>query len=707
MKILKRELNLSKVDRRAFLKTGSIATAGLTLGFSFADDAAAQSPSAAPLKFNAFVNVGADDAVTFMIHKGEMGQGTVTSLSQILAEEMDADFSRIKTEFPGVDPVYAGGIMQGVFGSLSIRTSWMPLRQAGAAAKDMLLTAAADRWKVSKAQCRAERGQVINTATNERVSFGSLAEAAAKVPVPKNVALKDPKDFKLVGTSPKRLDTPAKVDGSLKFGIDMRMPGLLYATVERCPVFGGKVASFDATRAKAVPGVRDVVAISNGVAVIADNTWAAMQGRKALSIKWDEGARANTSSDSLRKMFADMVAKPGAVARKEGNTDGALASATRKLDAVYEAPYLAHAPMEPLGATARVDASGCDIWVSLQIQQIAHAAAVQVAGLPADKVRIHTQYMGGGFGRRGGADFVTEAVEIAKAKPGVPVKLTWTREDDLQHDTYRPASYTVFTGALNAAGEPVAWHTRVACPSFGGMQNGVDRTGVEGIADIEYEIPNIQVEYHAPDAGIPVSYWRSVGFSQNTFFTESFLDELAVAAGKDPLEYRRKLLAKSPRMLAALNLAAEKAGWGKAPSGRFQGLSVVNNIGSYNAQVAEISVEKGKLKIHKIVCAVDCGRVVHPAIVEQQMQSGVVYGLSAALKHAITINRGRVEQNNFDDYDPLRIDEMPNIEVYIVPSTENPGGIGEASTPTVAPAVANAIFAATGKRLRSLPLQLA
>jgi isoquinoline 1-oxidoreductase beta subunit len=363
--------------------------------------------------------------------------------------------------------------------------------------------------------------------------------------------------------------------------------------------------------------------------------------------------------------------------------------------------------MEPLGATALWSNDGLEIWSSLQIQMIAQQTAQQVSGLPANKINIHTEYMGGGFGRRGGADFIAEVTEIAKAKPGTPVKLTWTREDDIQHDTYRPASYTKFTGAIDAAGNCTAWHTRVACPSFGGMEKGVDRTGVEGIADIEYTIPNIQVEYHAPDAGIPVSYWRSVGFSQNTFFTESFLDELAHLAGQDPLAYRRKLLAKSPRMLAVLNLAADKAGYGKAPAGRFHGISVTNNIGSFNAQVAEVSVTGGKLKIHKITCAVDCGQVIHPDIIAQQMQSGVVYGLSAALKGEITINKGRVVQNNFDDYDPLRIDEMPVVEVHIVPSTAAPGGIGEASTPTTAPAVANAIFAATGKRLRSLPLQLA
>jgi isoquinoline 1-oxidoreductase beta subunit len=382
-----------------------------------------------------------------------------------------------------------------------------------------------------------------------------------------------------------------------------------------------------------------------------------------------------------------------------------LAGAAKKIEAVYEVPYLSHAPMEPMNCTADVRPDGCDVWTSTQIQTAAFGTAVKITGLPGAKVKIHTLYLGGGFGRRGGDDFVTEAVEISKAIGG-PVKLTWSREDDMQHDLYRPASYTRFAGGLDAEGWPVAFTSRIACPPFGGMRNGVDFTGVQGVSDIQYAIPNIQVEYHAPEVGIPVTYWRSVGYSQNTFFTESFVDELAAAGGKDPFEFRRRLLAKSPRYLAVLELAAEKAGWSKPLSaGRFRGIAVVNNIGSFNAQVAEVSVTKGKLKVHRVVCAVDCGQVINPAIVEQQIQSGIVYGLSAALKGAITIDRGRVQQSNFHEYDVLRIDEMPVVEVHIVPSQNQPGGIGEASTPSVVPAVTNAIFAATGKRIRKLPIR--
>jgi isoquinoline 1-oxidoreductase beta subunit len=686
-------------NRRGFLK----GLGGLAVAFAMPRGARLDAaPTSA--KLNAFVHIGTDDTVTLFIHKAEMGQGTVTSLSMLLAEELECDWKKIRTEFPPVDPEF--GPMQGVVGSQSIRTSFVNLRKAGATAREMLIAAAAQQWGVPASQCRAENGFVSNTASKAKLSFGSLAEAAAKMPKPDSVALKDPKQFRLIGTSPKRLDTPSKVDGSAKFGIDVRLPGMLYAVVARCPVFGGKMGSFDAAKAKTVPGVKDVIAISNGVAVVADNTWSAMQGRRALTVQWDEGSRAGTSSGSIREMSKDLTAKPGGVARKDGDAAAALAAAAKKIEAVYEVPYLAHAPMEPLNCVANVTATSCDVYASTQMQTAAAGIAAKVSGLPPSQVKVHTMYLGGGFGRRARADYVGEAVEISK-QIGAPVKVTWSREDDIQSDWYRPASYTTFAAALDADGWPVALHSRVACPSFGGMRNGVDRTGVEGISDTLYAIPNLQVEYHAPDAGIPVSYWRSVGYSQNTFFTESFLDELAAAGGKDPLALRRKLLAGAPRMLGALNLAAEKAGYGKPlPAGHFLGIGLSNNVGSFTAQVAEVSVTKGKLKIHRVVCAVDCGVVVNPAGVEQQIQSGIVYGLTAALKGKITIERGRVVQQNFNDYEMMRIDEMPLVEVYTVPSQAAPGGIGEASTPSVVPAVLNAVAAATGKRVRSLPLSV-
>lgn len=692
---------IQNVSRRGFLRAGAAAAGGLTIAFRLG---LTEAGAATDSKLNAFVHVAGDDTVTLFIHKAEMGQGTVTSLSMLLAEELECDWKNVRTEFPGVSREY--GPMQGVFGSASVRTSFDSLRHAGAAAREMLVQAAAAQWGVPPAACRAENGAVVNIATNARASYGSLAEAASKLAPPASPALKDPAKFRLIGQPLKRLDTPPKVDGSAQFGMDMRLPGMVYASVARCPVFGGKVKSFDAAKARAVAGVKNVVQISNGVAVIADNTWSAMQGRRVLDVQWDEGPVAAMSSPALTKIFLERMQQPGAVARQDGNAAKALAAAGKKIDADYEVPFLAHAPMEPLNCTADVKADRCSVWASTQGQSAAREIAARVTGLPPEAVDVHTLYMGGGFGRRAAADYIGEAVEVSKAV-GAPVKLTWSREDDLQQDLYRPASYTRFAGALDAEGWPLALTSRIACPPFGGVRNGLARTGVEGIADTLYAIPHQLVDYHAVEAGIPVSYWRSVGYSQNTFFAESFLDELAAAGGKDPVELRRRLLGKSPRMLGVLELAAEKSGWGKPlAAGHGRGVSLVNNIGSFTAQVAEVSVNAGKLKVHRVVCAVDCGRVVNPAILEQQIQSGIAFGLAAALKGGITIDRGRVQQSNFHQYDVLRIDEMPLVEVHIVKSENAAGGAGEASTPGIAPAVCNAIFQATGKRIRRLPIRL-
>jgi isoquinoline 1-oxidoreductase beta subunit len=695
---------IRKVDRRTFLKTTGGAAAGLLLGFHLPgiQKAAAQSGGGSA-QMNAYIRIAPDDTVTLFIHKAEMGQGTVTSLAMLLAEELECDWTKVRTEFPGVDPA-AYGPLQGVVGSQSVRTSWEMLRKAGAVACEMLVQAAAEQWGVARSQCRAENSTVINLATNARLTYGRLAEPASRLTVPPAAALKDPSMFRIVGKPMKRLDTPAKVSGNATFALDVRLPGMLHAVISRCPVFGGKVIGFDAAKSMAIPGVKRVLQISSGVAVLAENTWAAIEGRKVLAVQCDEGSNANRSSAEIRRIFAELIEKPGATARSEGDAMAALAGTARKVEAVYEVPYLAHAPMEPLNCTADVRADGCDVWAGTQMQTPARQLAAMISGLAPEKVRIHTTFLGGGFGRRARTDFVGEAVEISKTA-GVPVQLTWTREDDIQQDFYRPASYTRFSAGLDTDGWPIAWTARIACPSFGGLRNGVDRTGVEGIADIQYDIPNVHVDYHAPDVGIPVSYWRSVGYSQNTFFTESFIDELAVAGRKDPVEFRRRLLAKSPRLLGVLNAAAEKAGWGKPlPSGRFRGVALSDNVGSFSAQVAEISIDKGAVRVHRVTCAVDCGHVVNPAGVMQQVRSGVVYGMSAALKGAITIDKGRVQQGNFHQYEVLRIDAMPVIDVHIVPSTNAPGGIGEASTPSTAPAIANAIFAATGKRLRQLPI---
>jgi isoquinoline 1-oxidoreductase subunit beta len=688
------------MNRRNFLRSTAAAAGGLFVGFYIPERTplAADTPGPGEQKLNAFVHVGNDDHVTLFIHKAEMGQGTVTSLSMLLAEELECDWKKIRTEFPGVSPEYGG--FQGVVGSQSIRSSWTSLRQAGANAREMLVQAAAQKWGIDKSQCRAENNTVVNTATGARLTYGSLAEAASKIPAPNGVTLKDPSQFRIVGKPMKRLDTPSKVNGKAEFGIDVRLPNMQYAVVARCPVFGGKVASFDFTKAKAVPGVTNVVQISTGIAVVADNTWSAMQGKRALEIKWDEGKTAAFSTPGISQTFAETTKQPGQAQKTAGDAVAALGSAAKKIEAAYEVPYLAHAPMEPLNCVADVKADRCDIYASTQMQTSARAQAAKATGLKPEAVQVHTKYLGGGFGRRAQADYVGEAAEVSKAI-GIPVKLTWSREDDLQQDLYRPASLTRFAAGLDADGWPVAFHSVTACTYFGGP-----RTAVEGIADTPYAIPNMLVGSHNVDPGIPVSYWRSVGYSQNTYFHESFLDEMAAAGGKDPLELRLRLLANSPRLKGALQLAADKFGWSKPlPAGHGKGISIANNVGSNTVQIAEVSVEKGKVKVHRVVCAVDCGHVVNPAGVEQQIQSGIVYGLSAALKGGITIDRGRVVQTNFHQYDVLRIDEMPKIEVHIVASTAAPGGIGEASPPGIAPAVCNAIFSATGKRIRRLPIR--
>jgi len=700
---------ITNVSRRGFFQTILAGATGLALGLALPEKTDAQfGPGAGPAtnKPNAYIHIGSDDKVTFTIIKGEMGQGPLTSLSMILAEELDCDWKNVNAMFAPVDPTVYGAL-QSVVGSQSIRTLWTPMRIIGATGRAMLGEAAAQKWGVPASQVRTDSGFLINTATNARISYGSVAEAAAALPVPANVQVKDPKNFRIIGTSMKRLDTRGKSTGQTKFGLDTRLPGMVYAVIERPPVFGSKVASLDAAKTKAVPGVKNVVEVSGGVAVIADSTWSALQGRKQLAITWDEGANASVSTATISRMFEEKTQMPGANARKEGDAAAALGAGAKRLDAVYEAPFLAHAPMEPMNCTAVVTADGCEIWAPTQMQTPARAGAAMILGIAPEKVKLNSTFMGGGFGRRGRTDYVNDAVEVAKTMPGTPVKVVWSREDDMQQDCYRPAALVKMSAALNAAGMPSAFAAKVACPSFPNVgRNGVSSTAVECFEQFVYDIPNVNVDYHRADTHVPVSFWRSVGWSQNTFFFESFVDEMAAASGQDPVEMRRKMLAKQPRMLGVLNLVAEKAGWGKAlPKGHAQGFAMSNNIGSFTAQIAEVSVTNGKLKVHKIWIATDCGHVVNPQILKEQAIGGAVYGLAAALKGAITLDKGRVQQSNFNNYDVTRMDEMPEFEVYIVPSTEAPGGMGEASTPTTAPAIANAIFRATGKRLRSLPIR--
>ncbi len=709
--------SIVNTSRRDFLKTSAAGTTGLVIGFYLrgnSDAALAASPAAGPFAPNAWIRVATDDTVTLLIGQSEMGQGVVTSLSMLLAEELEADWKKIRTEFAPADPAYNNPLigMQATGGSTSVRGAWQPLRKAGAAARALLITAAAETWGVDRATCRAENGVVIHSPSARRLTYGGLVEKAAGLPVPKDVPLKDPKDFRLVGKRTLRLDTPEKVDGRARFGIDVRLPGMLHAVVARCPVFGGKVASFDAGKVKTVRGVHQVVPITSGIAVVANSTWAAMEGRRALQITWDEGPNAALDSDGISKLYAERAGQAGVVARKEGDAAAGLSGAAKKLEAVYEVPFLAHATMEPMNCTAHVRGDACEVWVPTQFQTISRSLAAKITGLPLSSVQVHTTFLGGGFGRRWELDFVAEAVELSKAM-GAPVQVIWSREDDMQHDFYRPATYNRLAAGLDAQGFPVAWTHRIVGPSIMSrvfpdfVKNGLDRSSVDGAADLPYALPNILVDYVLTQTPVPVGFWRSVGNSQNSFISECFFDELAVAGGKDPYELRRRLLNKSPRHLGVLELAATKAGWGTPlPPGRHRGIAVVSSFGSYIAQVAEVSVAKGgAVRVHRVVCAVDCGSVVNPDTIEAQMESGIVFGLTAALKGAITIGNGRVQQSNFHDYEMLRIHEMPVVEVHIVPSKEAPGGIGEPGTPPIAPAVANAVFAATGKRIRRLPIR--
>ncbi len=697
-----------QLDRRHFLKASAAAAGGLMLCLYHrpADAQYGAFGRPAPIVPSAFIHVGTDDTVTLTIHKPENGQGAETAIAQLLADDLEADWSRVRTQFAPIAPIY-GGPLQGTFGSMAVRTSWEPMRRTGAAAREMLVQAAAAHWGVAASACRAENGTVVNTRTGARLRYGEVAAAAAKLPVPPDAKLKAPSEFRFIGKPIPRRDTRAKIHGEATYGIDMHVPGMAYAVVARCPVPGGKVRSFDADKAKAVRGVQDVLEIPQGIAVVADNTWAAIEGRRALKIDWDEGPNAALTSAGIRHKLWDLSARRGgAVAVDKGAGAAAATQNAKTVEAVYEAPYLAHAMMEPLNALAVLGQDRCEIWTGTQIPGVVHSAAVKASGLQADQVKVHTLYMGGSFGGRGGGEAAAEAIEVAK-RVGKPVKVQWTREDDIQHDRYRPASCVRLAAGLDETGRLMALTGRVACSSFAGLRNGVDREAVAGLADLHYDIPNLYFEYHEPGIGIPTNYWRSVGHSQNTFFAESFMDELAEAAGQDPVEFRRKLLAKEPRLLGVLNLAAEQAGWGKPlPAGRFHGCAVVNCFGSYNAQVAEVSLENGKPRVHRVVSAVDCGRAVNPHGVEQQMRGAIVYGLSAALRGEITIEHGRTQQSNFDTYEPLRMNEMPVIEVHIVPSDEAPGGMGEVGTPAIAPAVTNALYRATGKRLRRLPIEV-
>src|SRR5712671_2848157 len=704
------------LSRRGFLRAAAAASGGLMLSlrlpFADGDAAAADADGFAP---NAFIRIGTDGQVVLTMPYVEMGQGTYTSIPMLIAEELEVELNQVRLEHaPPNEQLYANPLLgvQATGNSNAIRAAWQPVRQAGAAARTMLIGAAARRWNVDLSSCRAQSAEVHHVATGRSLKYGELAGDAARIPIPDNVVLKRPADFKLIGTRAKRLDTPAKVNGTAVYGIDVRPPGVKIATLAQSPVFGGRLKSVDDTAAKAVKGVRQIVRLDDAVAVVADHMGAAKKGLAALVIEWVDSPHAKLNTKDIVDELEQATLNPGAVAQTVGDVGSAMARATTKVDATYQVPFLAHATMEPMNCTAHVRQDGCEIWVGTQALARAQAAAAKTAGLPLDKVVVHNHLIGGGFGRRLDVDGIIRTVQIAQQIEG-PVKVVWTREEDIQHDMYRPYWFDRMSAGLDDKGMPVAWSHRFAgssvlarwAPPFFNM--GLDPDTTEGAIDLVYGIPNMRVEYvRIEPPGIPTAFWRSVGPSHNVFVVESFVDELAAAAKQDPVAYRLALLDKTPRAKAALALVAEKAGWGQAlPERVGRGVSLQFVFATYMALVAEVEVSKdGRVRVRRVVCAVDCGIVVNPDTVQSQIQSAIIFGITAAFHGQITLKNGRVEQGNFDSYQMLRIDEAPVIEVHIVQSSESPGGMGECGTSAIVPAIANAIFAATGKRLRKMPV---
>jgi isoquinoline 1-oxidoreductase beta subunit len=712
-------LSLS-TNRRRFLQGAAAATAGLTIGFHWAGNSRALAATNDVLAPNAFVRVAPDNTVTVIIKHLEMGQGTYTGLATIVAEELDADWSQLRAETAPADASrynnLAFGQIQGTGGSSAVANSWDQLRQAGATARAMLVAAAAAEWNVPTAEITVERGVVRHAGSGRSATFGALAAKAAALPVPANVSVKDPRSFRLIGQYVPRLDTPAKTNGTAQFALDVTLPEMVTTVIQRPPLFGATVRTLDDAAAKAIPGVLEVVQVPAGVAVVGKTFWAAKQGRDALKIEWDDSAAEKRSSTELMIAYEELANSAGVPARKDGDADAALGGAARRLKASFKFPYLAHAPMEPLTCAVRLTADACEIWAGDQFQTIDQANAAKAAGLKPEQVTINTLYAGGSFGRRANvvSDYIVEAVSVAKAlgANGKPVKLIWTREDDIRGGRYRPMYFHSIEAGLDGNGALVAWRHRIVGQSIMEgtpmaamtVKDGVDETSVEGASTLPYAIPNLGVELHTTQVGVPVLWWRSVGSTHTAYATEVFLDEVAHAAGKDPVVLRQALL-KDPRHLGVLKLVAEKAGWGTPlPAGKGRGIALHRSFGTYVAQVAEVSVAAdGKIKVDRVVCAVDCGVPVNPDVIKAQMEGGIGFGIGAVLYGAITLKAGKVEQSNFFDYQVLRIEDMPAVEVHIVPSTEKPTGVGEPGVPPIGPALSNAVFAATGKRIRTLP----
>ncbi len=726
------------ITRRQFVVGGAVAGAGaLVIGVRLSGHVASAQESdpgakkPAPNPFDAYVHVKPDGRISLIVAKSEMGQGIKTGLAMILAEEAEVDFNSVSVEQAETRPdIYAH---LGTGGSGSTMENFTPLRRAGATVRELMITAAAAKWNVPRSECQAKKGSVLHQKSGRKAGYAELVEAARKLPVPdqEKVQLKDEADFELIGHPMPRVDIPAKVNGSAQFGIDVRVPQMVFAVVARCPTFGGKAAHFEAGKAKAVPGVLDVFEIpalgadkftAGGIVVVADSTWSAMKGREALDITWNQGEAVSESSDGMREALRGAAGKPGTRVRNDGDVDKVLSNGAKKIEAVYEMPLLAHATMEPMNITAHVRPGDAEVWAPTQSPDWVQGTVASVLGFKPDKVVVHTTLMGGGFGRRYMADFPAEVAQIAKVV-GKPVQLLWTREDDMTHDFYRPATCHRMRGAVDAKGRPVAWfHTLASTSIKGYWEPKADAAKDEfgGTAQLPYAIPNLRMEFNGVNSAVPRAWWRSVENSFNGFAVESFVDELAAAAGQDPVQFRKSLLVKPAnwkakseddpdpaRLRGVLELAAEKADWGKPlPKGRGRGIAAFASFGSYFAEVAEVTIKGNTFKIDRIVAAVDCGQIVNPESVRSQTEGAIIYGLSAALKNEITIKDGAVEQTNFDGYDPLRISEAPPIEVHLVASKADPGGMGEPALPPAAPAVANAIFAASGQRLRKLPFQL-
>jgi len=755
------------VKRRTFLLGTAGAAGALMVGWSLLPPrqrlttAQALAVRGAQVALNGWVKVAADNSVTVVMSKSEMGQGIYTGLAMLLAEELDADWAQVRIEQSPVDKIYnnlasvvdglpfhpdddgaikrvagwltaktmreIGVMMTG--GSSSIKDLWSPMREAGASARAMLIGAAAEQWKLPPGECRAEAGRVLH-ASGKSASFGEMAALAAKQPLPGKVPLKDPARFKLIGQPLRRIETAAKLDGSALFGIDVLPPGMLYASVIMCPTLGGKAVRFDGAAAAKLPGVKKVIAVegynggSGGVALIADTPFHAMRALQQVSVEWDHGAGAGISSEDVyRRLAQTLDRESGFGYYSHGDVDAALKTAAKTITAEYRAPYLAHAAMEPMNCTVQFKDGAATVWVSTQVPGMARSAAAKVLGIAPEKIDVQVQLLGGGFGRRLEVDFVSQAAAIAREAGGAPVQTLWSREQDMTHDFYRPACVSRFKAGFDAAGNLTAWHNTTAGQAivpqvlkraFGLPGAGPDKTTAEGAFDQPYEWPNARIGHEIVDLPVPVGFWRSVGHSHQAFFKEGFIDEAAAAAGKDPVAFRAALLARHPRQLRVLRRVAELAGWGKAlaPGAdggkRARGVALHQSFGSVVAQVAEVSVTPDKrIRVHRVVCVVDCGFPVNPNLIRQQMESGIVFGLSAALHEEIGIAKGQVQQSNYHDFPVLRMDECPVIETDIIPSREHPEGVGEPGTPPIAPAVANALFALTGQRLRALPLKLA